>query len=81
MIRTPISTHMKSINNKKLENFIYYGFWFIAIILSLLEIMQARTYTDLPLLDAAVVIKIPTWPVAVHALCFAINNYLLIPNY
>lgn len=78
MIRTLISTHMKSINNKKLENFIYYGFWFIAIILSLLEIMQARTYTDLPLLDAAVVIKF-LLGLLPFMLLFAINNYLLIP--
>lgn len=69
---------MKSINNKKLENFIYYGFWFIAIILSLLEIMQARTYTDLPLLDAAVVIKF-LLGLLPFMLLFAINNYLLIP--
>ncbi len=38
-------------NNKRLETLIYACLWLIAVILFLLDIMRAHSYTGLPLLD------------------------------
>lgn len=66
-------------NNKRLETLIYTCLWLIAVILFLLDIMRAHSYTGLPLLDRQSVVRLTITLLPFMAL-FALNNYLLIPR-
>lgn len=66
-------------NNRKFETLIYAGIWLLAVVLSLLDIMRRRSYTDSPLLDLNTVGLVILNLLPFMAL-FAINNYLLIPR-
>lgn len=70
---------MNQNSNKHLEALIYAGLWMIAIILFLLDIMRARSYTNLPLLDLKVVLRL-TLTLLPFMVLFALNNGLLIPR-
>lgn len=70
---------MNQTNNKRLETLIYAGLWIIAIILFLLDIMRARSYTNMPLLDLNALARLSLTLLPFMVL-FALNNYLFIPK-
>lgn len=70
---------MNQTNNKRLETLIYAGLWIIAVMLFLLDIMRARSYTNMPLLDLESVARLSLTLLPFMVL-FALNNYLLIPK-
>ncbi|MCM1522351.1 MAG: histidine kinase [Muribaculaceae bacterium] len=71
---------MNPSNNKRVETLIYAGLWLMAIILSLLDIMRARSYTNMPLLDMQTVGRLFLTLLPFMTL-FALNNYLFIPRF
>lgn len=66
-------------DNKKIETLIYAGLWLIAVVLSLLDIMRGRSYTNMPLLDLEAVWRLFLILLPFMTL-FALNNYLFIPK-
>ncbi len=70
---------MDSTNNRRLETIIYAGLWTLAVLLFLLDIIRARSYTELPLIDGESLIKLAAKLLPFLAL-FVLNNYLLIPR-
>lgn len=71
---------MNPTNNKRVETLIYAGLWLIAIVLFLLDIMRARSYTNMPLLDLTSMARLSLLLLPLLSL-FAVNNYLLIPKF
>lgn len=70
---------MNHSTNRRLETLIYAGLWLLAMTVFLLNIMRARAYTSLPLLDMAVVER-TAYVMITFLILFAVNNYLLIPK-
>ena len=68
------------VRKRKLETWLYLGIWVLVVALYLLDIMRARSYTALPLLDWSVVghMFLTLMPFMV---LFAVNNLVLVPRW
>lgn len=65
--------------DRKLESQIYAGLWLTGVILVVLDIVRARSYTDLPVFDVETGVRLLLAVIPFAAL-FAVNNCLLIPR-
>lgn len=70
---------MEQVHTRRLESRIYIGLWALVVALYLIGIMRERSYSELPMIDMAVLVRMVCFFVPFVVL-FTVNNSVLIPR-